>query len=219
MKSLADLEEAFVSAAREAAAERKGQPESQVTAASRTDVEVGTMKGCLVIIERELLGLLRNRGTLLHSGRHRSCVSAVVILKWPSSGVSDLNGQQARETWQWLTYAMLGAAILIVPVFPSTSLVKELRRTDTGTVAEFTASAGIDLFRQGRCNAGLCIAAPVCNFAGNGLLFSDGWADTDGHSATLRIPAPPLHATDRCRNSGRALSAEAQKPRCAGATE
>jgi ABC-type transport system involved in multi-copper enzyme maturation permease subunit len=86
------------------------------------------MKGCLAIIERELLGLMRNRGTLYILVATALAFSAVVILKWPSSGVSDLNGQQARETWQWLTYAMLGAAILIVPVFPATSLVKELRR-------------------------------------------------------------------------------------------
>lgn len=85
------------------------------------------MNGCLVIIERELLGLLRNRRTLLILVTTSIAFAAVVILKWPSSGVSDLNGQQARETWQWLTYAMLGAAILIVPVFPSTSLVNEVR--------------------------------------------------------------------------------------------
>ena len=85
------------------------------------------MNGCLVIIERELLGLLRNRRTLLILVATATAFAAVVILKWPSSGVSDLNGQQARETWQWLTYAMLGAAILIVPVFPSTSLVNEVR--------------------------------------------------------------------------------------------
>ena len=85
------------------------------------------MNGCLVIIERELLGLLRNRRTLLILVATAIAFAAVVILKWPSSGISDLNGQQARETWQWLTYAMLGAAILIVPVFPSTSLVNEVR--------------------------------------------------------------------------------------------
>jgi len=85
------------------------------------------MNGCLVIIERELLGLLRNRKTLYILVATALAFAAVVILKWPSSGISDLNGQQARETWQWLTYAMLGAAILIVPVFPSTSLVREIR--------------------------------------------------------------------------------------------
>lgn len=85
------------------------------------------MNGCFVIIERELLGLLRNRRTLFILVATAVAFAAVVILKWPSSGVSDLSGRQARETWQWLTYAMLGAAILIVPVFPSTSLVREVR--------------------------------------------------------------------------------------------
>ena len=56
------------------------------------------MNGCLVIIERELLGLLRNRRTLLILVTTAVAFAAVVILKWPSSGVSGLNGQQARET-------------------------------------------------------------------------------------------------------------------------
>jgi ABC-type transport system involved in multi-copper enzyme maturation permease subunit len=40
----------------------------------------------------------------------------------------DLDGAKGREVFAWLTYAMLAAAILIVPVFPSTSLVTEVRR-------------------------------------------------------------------------------------------
>ncbi len=56
------------------------------------------MNGCLVIIERELLGLLRNRKTLYILVATALAFAAVVILKWPSSGISDLNGQQARET-------------------------------------------------------------------------------------------------------------------------
>jgi hypothetical protein len=51
-----------------------------------------------------------------------------VFLKWPSSGIVDLDGTKGREVFAWLTYAMLAAAILIVPVFPSTSLVTEVRR-------------------------------------------------------------------------------------------
>ncbi|MCA9008585.1 MAG: ABC transporter permease [Planctomycetaceae bacterium] len=85
------------------------------------------MKGFIAIVERELLGLLRTRGALFTLVATALTFAIVVILKWPSSGISDLNGKQARETWQWLTYAMLGAAILVVPVFPSTSFVKEVR--------------------------------------------------------------------------------------------
>ena len=85
------------------------------------------MNGCLVIIERELLALLRSSKTLAIFAAIAVSFSAIVFLKWPSSGIVDLDGAKGREVFQWLTYAMLAAAILIVPVFPSTSLVKEVR--------------------------------------------------------------------------------------------
>ena len=85
------------------------------------------MNGCLVIIERELLALLRSSKTLAIFAAIAISFSGIVFLKWPSSGIVDLDGAKAREVFQWLTYAMLAAAILIVPVFPSTSLVKEIR--------------------------------------------------------------------------------------------
>mgnify|MGYP000039713419 CR=1 FL=1 len=85
------------------------------------------MNGCLVIIERELLALLRSSRTLAVFAAIAVSFSGIVFLKWPSSGIVDLDGAKGREVFQWLTYAMLAAAILIVPVFPSTSLVKEVR--------------------------------------------------------------------------------------------
>lgn len=85
------------------------------------------MNGCLVIIERELLALLRSSKTLAIFAAIAVSFSGIVFLKWPSSGIVDLDGAKGREVFQWLTYAMLAAAILIVPVFPSTSLVKEVR--------------------------------------------------------------------------------------------
>jgi ABC-type transport system involved in multi-copper enzyme maturation permease subunit len=86
------------------------------------------MSGCLVIIGRELLALLRSSKTLAIFLAIAVSFSGIVLLKWPSSGIVDLNGAKGREVFQWLTYAMLAAAILIVPVFPSTALVKEVRR-------------------------------------------------------------------------------------------
>jgi ABC-type transport system involved in multi-copper enzyme maturation permease subunit len=85
------------------------------------------MNGCLVIIERELLALLRSSRTLAIFVAIAISFSAIVFLKWPSSGIVDLDGAKGREVFQWLTFAMLAAAILIVPVFPSTSLVREVR--------------------------------------------------------------------------------------------
>lgn len=86
------------------------------------------MNGCLIIIERELLALLRSSKTLAIFMAVAVVFSVIVLLKWPSSGIVDLDGSRGREVFQWLTYAMLAAAILIVPVFPSTQLVTEVRR-------------------------------------------------------------------------------------------
>ena len=86
------------------------------------------MNGCLAIVGRELLALLRSSKTLAIFVAIAVSFSIIVFLKWPSSGIVDLDGAKGREVFQWLTYAMLAAAILIVPVFPSTTLVSEVRR-------------------------------------------------------------------------------------------
>lgn len=86
------------------------------------------MNGCLTIVERELLALLRSGRTLAILLAVSLAFSLIVFLKWPSSGIVDLDGTRGREVFAWLTYAMLAAAVLIVPVFPSTSLVTEVRR-------------------------------------------------------------------------------------------
>ena len=106
------------------------------------------MSGSLVIVERELLALLRSPRALAILVAVATAFSVIVILKWPSSGIvqvderqltvqtdpsaesatDQLTGVQAKAVFQWLAYAMLTAAVLIVPVFPSTSLVNEVRR-------------------------------------------------------------------------------------------
>lgn len=86
------------------------------------------MNGCLIIIERELLALLRSSKTLAIFMAVAVSFAVIVFLKWPSSGIVDLDGAKGREVFQWLTYSMLAATILIVPVFPSTGLVTEVRR-------------------------------------------------------------------------------------------
>lgn len=86
------------------------------------------MSGCLVIIERELLALLRSSRTLAIFVIVALAFSTIVFLKWPSSGIVDLDGNKGRDLFQWLAYSMLAAAVLVIPVFPATSLVTEVRR-------------------------------------------------------------------------------------------
>lgn len=86
------------------------------------------MSGILVIVERELLGLLRLKRSLAILATVAVAFALVVLLKWPGDGTVGLTGEQPREVFQGLAYAMLAATLLVIPVFPATSLVREVQR-------------------------------------------------------------------------------------------
>lgn len=86
------------------------------------------MKGSLAIIERELPSLLRMKQTLWILIIVALSFSAAVLLKWPSSATADLGGVQARSVFRGLAYSMVVAVVLIVPAFPATGLIREVRR-------------------------------------------------------------------------------------------
>lgn len=138
------------------------------------------MNGCLVIIERELLALLRSAKTLGIFVAVAVIFSGVVLLKWPSSGIVDLNGVRGREVFQWLTYGMLAAAILIVPVFPSTALVTEVRRRTLELLLNSPLSRTSIYFGKFFAMLGFVLLllfstlpALVCCFLMGGLSFTD----------------------------------------------
>lgn len=86
------------------------------------------MSGIFVIVERELLGLLRLKRSLAILTAVAVAFALVVLLKWPGDGTVGLTGEQPREVFQGLAYAMLASVLLVIPVFPATSLVREVQR-------------------------------------------------------------------------------------------
>lgn len=86
------------------------------------------MKGSLVIAEREIPGIMRNKPTMWVLLIVAAVFAFTILLKWPESGVSDLTGSQSRAAFRSLAMAMLAAVVLVVPAFPATSLVKEIKR-------------------------------------------------------------------------------------------
>ena len=86
------------------------------------------MSGIGVILGRELLALLRSSKVLAILLTVSLAAAFVVLLKWPTTAIVDLDGARGREVFRWITYSMLAASILAVPVFPSTLLVREVRR-------------------------------------------------------------------------------------------
>jgi ABC-type transport system involved in multi-copper enzyme maturation permease subunit len=85
------------------------------------------MTGFVGIIEKELLALLRSRRTMAIFLAVAVAFSLIVVLKWPSGAIVDLSGTQARQVFRWLTSGMLAAILLVVPAYPATSLVREVR--------------------------------------------------------------------------------------------
>ena len=84
------------------------------------------------IIERELIGLLRTRKSLAMLVGSAVVFAVLVILRWPHDAQADLAGEQSRQLFDAFSYSMLALVILLMPVFPATSIVRETR---SGTLA------------------------------------------------------------------------------------
>lgn len=77
------------------------------------------------IIRRELVGLLRTRRAMFLLVIVAAAFALLVMLRWPSEGVADSSGARSLEVFTIFGYGMLAMVVLLAPVFPSTSIVRE----------------------------------------------------------------------------------------------
>src|SRR5262249_46637115 len=49
----------------------------------------------------------------------------LVLLRWPTGEVADLNGARSLQVLRLFGYGLLAGILLVVPAFPATSLVRE----------------------------------------------------------------------------------------------
>lgn len=84
------------------------------------------------IIQRELIGTLRERRSVLALGLLSLVFTLLVAIRWPTEPRMALSGARSQEVFQLFMFGLLGALQLLLPVFPATSLVKERNR---GTLA------------------------------------------------------------------------------------
>lgn len=84
------------------------------------------------IIHRELLGMLRTKKAIMIQLFVVAVLTALVIFRWPTDAIADHTGQQAQQILQLFGYGLMVSLVLLAPVFPATSIVKEKR---SGTLA------------------------------------------------------------------------------------
>ncbi|MBM3999305.1 MAG: ABC transporter [Planctomycetes bacterium] len=84
------------------------------------------------IIAREFTNLLRSRRAIHLFVAVAAASSALVLMRWPSDAIVDLSGNQSRQVFRVFGYGMLATVLLLTPVFPATSIVREKNQ---GTLA------------------------------------------------------------------------------------
>jgi ABC-type transport system involved in multi-copper enzyme maturation permease subunit len=84
------------------------------------------------IVRRELIELLRTRKAIVAQVALAAACIVLVLVRWPTGGVSDLSGARSLQVLRVFGYGLLVAVVFLVPAFPATSLVRERVR---GTLA------------------------------------------------------------------------------------
>jgi len=84
------------------------------------------------IVERELVRMLRTHRALAIQIGLAVGFALLVIIAWPTDAQVDLSGTRSRQVFQVFGYGLLTALMLLVPVFPATSIVRERNQ---GTLA------------------------------------------------------------------------------------
>ncbi|MGE0529455.1 MAG: ABC transporter permease, partial [Bdellovibrionales bacterium] len=77
------------------------------------------------IIHRELLELLRTKKILGLQILLALAALMLVLVRWPTGAVADLNGARSMQVLRILGYGLLACIILLVPAVPSATLVRE----------------------------------------------------------------------------------------------
>jgi ABC-type transport system involved in multi-copper enzyme maturation permease subunit len=84
------------------------------------------------IIQRELIGTLRSYRTVIALGLLSLVFTLLVAVRYPTEPRMALSGARSQEVFKLFMFGLLGALLLLLPVFPATSLVKERNRGTLG---------------------------------------------------------------------------------------
>lgn len=77
------------------------------------------------IVHRELIGLLRTKKALAMLVTTAAVFALLVVIRWPSNSIVGRSGAESRLVFQLFGYGLLSLMVLMVPIFPATSIVHE----------------------------------------------------------------------------------------------
>ncbi len=84
------------------------------------------------ITQRELIGTLRERRTVIGLCVLSLVFTLMVAIRWPTEPRMALSGSRSQEVFRLFVLGLLGSLHLLLPVFPATSLVREKMRGTLG---------------------------------------------------------------------------------------
>lgn len=84
------------------------------------------------LVQRELVTALRQKRMLLLQCGLAAGFALLIIIRWPTDPRMALSGTRSQEVFRLFGYGLLSAMLLMLPVFPATSIVRE---RNSGTLA------------------------------------------------------------------------------------
>lgn len=79
----------------------------------------------LPILRKELISLLRQRRTAVVQIGIAATFALLVALRWPTEPRMALSGSRSQDVFRLISYGLLACVMLLLPMFPATSLVRE----------------------------------------------------------------------------------------------
>jgi ABC-type transport system involved in multi-copper enzyme maturation permease subunit len=77
------------------------------------------------IVRRELLEALRTRTAVAAQVALAAACALLVLVRWPTGGVSDLSGARSVQVLRVFGYGLLAGVVFLVPAYPATAIVRE----------------------------------------------------------------------------------------------
>ena len=84
------------------------------------------------LVQRELITALRQKRMLLLQCGMAAAFALLIIVRWPTDPRMASSGTRSQEVFRLFGYGLLSVLLLLLPVFPATSIVRE---RNSGTLA------------------------------------------------------------------------------------